>query len=118
MNTTRLIYALAMALAFSTFTAAALAQSGGTNSTARAVSSAINWLAKYRNADGSWRFDAPSGAEKSPANAGTSKPDSVATGLLPFLGAGQTSMSKRPCSAEVAAAIRWLVQRQNVRERR
>jgi hypothetical protein len=94
----------------------AMLGSGGTKQSERAVAAALNWLARHQRADGSWSIDHTSACKGGfCSGAGSSASDAGATamGLLPFLAAGQTHVSKGPYQRNILAAIDWLVRNQN-----
>ncbi len=72
-----------------------VARGGGTRSSERAVSAALQWLAKHQASDGGWSFDHAkcSSCRGQCRNSGTlddARAASTGLTLLPFLGAGQT----------------------------
>lgn len=87
---------------------------GGTARSERAVAASLNWLSRHQAADGHWRFDPPAGSDKGYPNPGTWKSDAGATALalLPFLGAGQTHLSRGTYRTTIQAAITWLLKHQ------
>lgn len=76
--------------------AALVNKHGGSAASERAVALALEWLAKHQHPDGSWNFDLRTGpCEGQCRNFGSLvRCTTGATGLalLPFLGAGQTSL--------------------------
>lgn len=91
-----------------------LERMGGSDETERAVSSALEWLAKHQSSDGRWdgtQFDETCGA----CDGATEFDVDVAlTGLslLCFLGADHTQIKDGPYRRHVQKAIDWLVARQ------
>lgn len=88
---------------------------GQTKITERAVTGALNWIARHQNANGSWSLDhrqnCKSGACSGP---GEAKSDAAATALalLPFLAAGQTHQSDGPYRRQISAGVNWLLKNQ------
>ncbi len=82
----------------------------------RAVASALDWLARHQNADGSWSLSDYRKQCKDQPCSGTSilEADAAATalGVLPFLGAGQTHKGKGPYEQTIRKGLEWLVQHQ------
>jgi len=95
---------------------AMLRRGGGNTQTEQSVESALDWLARHQNRDGSWTQEGyrTRCADQSCTGAGGAKQDvgTTALGLLPFLAAGQTHKSKGPYQARIAAAVNWLIQQQ------
>jgi hypothetical protein len=94
---------------------AMLARAGGTKQTERAVAGALNWLSRHQSNDGSWSIDNFPCPEKSCSGVGTiahANAAGTALGLLPFLAAGQTHLSKGPYKTNIAKAVQWLVKNQ------
>jgi hypothetical protein len=95
---------------------ALLGRYGGTKQTERAVAGALNWLARHQNADGSWSVDRYhlrcKGAPCAGVGSVSSDAGGTALGLLPFLAAGQTHLSKGPYQKTIAKAIEWFVKKQ------
>lgn len=89
---------------------------GGTRHTERAVSAALNWIARHQNPDGSWSLDQYQHRckDKTCTGEGELKSDSGATALalLPFLAAGQTQDSDGPYRKTIRAGLHWLVNAQ------
>jgi hypothetical protein len=96
---------------------AMLQRDGGSAQTERAVAGALHWLARHQNADGSWSCQKRAPGCRDGTCTGLGQTESLtggtAMGLLPFLAAGQTHQSRGPYQKNIAAAIRFLVARQN-----
>ena len=92
---------------------AALAASGGTKQSERAVAAALFWLARHQNKDGSWSLhDYPAHcADKTCTGAGEAQSDTGATamGILPYLAAGQTHLTKGPYQNNIHQALYYLM---------
>jgi hypothetical protein len=88
---------------------------GATKESERAVSAALNWLARHQNADGSWRISHTSrcrvGFCSGPGEA-QSDPAATALALLPFLAAGQTHHSDGPYRQHITRGLNWLLKHQ------
>ena len=93
-----------------------LAHGGGTVHTERAVTAALVWLANHQFYDGHWSLQhyvdrcndkSCSGTGEVPADNGA-----TAMGLLPFLAAGQTHISKGKYKDHIAKGIDWLIKNQ------
>lgn len=95
----------------------ALAGSGGaTKATERAVASALNWLARHQNQDGSWSLDDFSRHCKKTTcdGKGDVKSETAATAfaLLPYFAAGQTHETKGPYQLTIRRGLDWLIKSQ------
>jgi hypothetical protein len=92
------------------------APGGGTKVTERAVGGALNWLARHQNPNGSWSNGHFRSRCRDGVCSGEGGIDSVyggtALGLLPFLAAGQTHKEKGIYQAQVAKAVKWLIENQ------
>lgn len=85
---------------------------GATKASERAVSAALNWLARHQNSNGSWSLDHTSrcksgfcsGPGRTQADAG-----GTALALLPFLAAGQTHQSEGIYRRQIAGGINYLL---------
>jgi hypothetical protein len=95
---------------------ALLGRFGGTKQTERAVAGALNWLARHQNYDGSWSLghfhNRCRGVRCGGGGAAECDAAATALGLLPFLAAGQTHLSKGPYQKHIASAVQWLIMRQ------
>jgi hypothetical protein len=94
---------------------ALVARGGGTKQTERAVAGALNWLARHQSSDGSWSIDNYTCPEKTCHGVGTihnCNAAGTALGLLPFLAAGQTHLSKGLYKTHITKAVNWLVSHQ------
>ncbi len=82
----------------------------------RAVNAALVWLANHQLSDGSWSLQHYSDrcTDRTCTGVGEISADAGATamGLLPFLGAGQTHMSKGIYKEHVRRGIQWLIRQQ------
>ncbi|HZZ72194.1 MAG TPA: prenyltransferase/squalene oxidase repeat-containing protein, partial [Pirellulales bacterium] len=92
---------------------AAMAASGGTRQSERAVAAALFWLSRHQSNDGSWSlkdFDKKC-TDKTCTGHGEADSDTGATalGLLPFLAAGQTQVSPGPYKSNIHAALYYLM---------
>ena len=89
---------------------------GGTKQTERSVAAALNWIARHQRPDGSWSLNhvVPACRDGTCTGPGTAASDTAATamGLLPFLAAGQTHVSKGPFQYNIAKGIGWLMAHQ------
>lgn len=96
--------------------ASALKIHGGSQATEGAVNSALQWLARHQDSDGSWsprgfhRHCESEGSEDPCAGAGFPEYRIGVTALatLAFLGAGADHTNENPWRDTVASAIRWL----------
>jgi hypothetical protein len=95
---------------------ALLGRFGGTKQTERAVAGALNWLARHQNPDGSWSVDKYhlrcKGAPCGGMGSAVTDAGGTALGLLPFLAAGQTHMSRGPYKQTIAKGVEWLIRKQ------
>ncbi len=91
---------------------AAMAASGGTKQSERAVAAALFWLSRHQNKDGSWSINDYDKlcTDKNCTGHGDSVSDTGATalGLLPFLAAGQTHRTNGPYQRHITAAWYYL----------
>ena len=88
---------------------------GGTKGTERAVTAALNWLARHQTPKGNWSLQHESMCKDGVCSgSGSVRADAAATalGLLPFLAAGQTHKSKGPYQGVISKAIGWLIKQQ------
>jgi hypothetical protein len=90
---------------------------GVTKASERAVAAALSWLARHQNKDGGWTLNHGNGdlcTDRSCTGPGGTRADAGATAMavLPFLGAGQTHMSKGPYQKTVLRGLQWLVKHQ------
>ncbi len=89
---------------------------GATPKSQIAVLAALSWLARHQSPDGSWGIDSFTKQCKGGqcGGAGSHKADAAGTalGLLPFLAAGQTHLSKGPYQTKINSAVRWLITHQ------
>jgi hypothetical protein len=94
----------------------ALLGGGGTRQTERAVAGALNWLARHQSPGGYWSLRKYTAQCKSAVCSGQGNVEAdtgaTALGLLPFLGAGQTHLSKGPYRKHIAKAVEWLLKTQ------
>jgi len=94
----------------------ALAASGGTRRSERAVAAALNWIARHQMPDGSWSLDdyTKKCADATCTGHGEKDADAAATALalLPFLAAGQTHQSRGTYSQNVQRGLYWLISHQ------
>lgn len=108
------VFALTLALGGRNSSAA----EGNTKQKERAVAAALNWLARHQAPDGSWSLNAFNArctdATCTGPGSAQRKQDVAATamGLLPFLGAGQTSTVKGPYQQNISKGVNWLIQQQ------
>jgi hypothetical protein len=95
---------------------AMLAHGGGTVHTERAVTAALIWLANHQEYDGHWSLQTYTQkcTDKTCTGTGSVSADAGATamGLLPFLAAGQTHMTKGPYKEKILKGVRWLISHQ------
>ncbi len=97
-----------------------LIAAGGSEDTERAVAAAINWLARHQNPDGSWGCqkcverckDETCKAHAQKAGADYSAA-ATAFGVLPFLAAGQSHLTKGPYQQVIRRGLIWLAQNQD-----
>jgi hypothetical protein len=91
-------------------------QQDSDNKTERAVTDALDWLARHQSADGRWTLDkyATACTDETCSGPGMQNADTAATalGLLPFLAAGQTHKSNGPHRRAVMRGLAWLMQNQ------
>ena len=89
---------------------------GGTKASERAVGAALNWFSRHQNPDGGWSLDryTRSCQDGSCSGAGTLTSDNAATAfaLLPFLGAGQTHVSRGPYRRAIENGLTLIVRSQ------
>lgn len=92
---------------------------GGTRQSERAVAAALSWLARHQNpSDGGWSLSAyrshcKDGTCTGPGSAAADA-GATAMGLLPFLAAGQTHMTKgSPYRKTVKDGLGWLMKNQD-----
>ena len=93
---------------------AALAASGGTKQSERAVAAALYWFSRHQSANGSWNlkeFDKNTKCDGTCGGHGDADSDTGATamGLLPFLAAGQTHLTKGPYQNNIHKALYFLM---------
>lgn len=105
---------------------AMIASGGGTADTERAVSGAVNWLARHQNPDGSWgcgpkgfatQCKDPSCTKhlpKDPKEAIQEYPmAATAFGLLPYFAAGQTHETPGPYKGVITRGLAWMTRNQD-----
>jgi hypothetical protein len=90
---------------------------GVTKASERAVGAALSWLARHQNKDGGWTMNLGNGSQCTDRTCNLGSPtqaDAGATAMavLPFLGAGQTHMTKGPYQKTVLRGLQWLVKHQ------
>jgi hypothetical protein len=87
---------------------------GVTKASERAVGAALSWLVHHQARDGNWSLSLKAGRSCSCSGAVNSDTDAAATamGILPFLGAGQTHMTKGPYQKSIHRALTWLIKNQ------
>ncbi|HEX4148423.1 MAG TPA: prenyltransferase/squalene oxidase repeat-containing protein, partial [Pirellulales bacterium] len=94
----------------------ALAASGGTKQSERAVAAALNWFARHQGGDGGWSLGdfTRQCKDSTCTGAGKIRSDAAATAfaMLPFLAAGQTHQSKGPYQRTIKGGLDWLVKHQ------
>lgn len=97
-----------------------LTTGGGDSASEAAVERALKWLARHQNRDGSWSLGHSAMCKDATCTGSVgsaSRPHggSTAMGLLPFLAAGQTHLSKGPNQRTVLNGLQWLlkIQKQN-----
>jgi hypothetical protein len=89
--------------------------SGNTKAADRAVTSALNWLARHQTPKGNWSLQHEAMCKDGVCSgSGSVRADAAATalGLLPFLAAGQTHKSAGPYKTVLSKAVGWLVRQQ------
>jgi len=95
---------------------AMLASGGGTRQSERAVAGALNWLARHQLPSGGWSLKNYNARCKDATCTGAGGADrpaaATAMGLLPFLAAGQTHLSKGPYKKTIANGVYFLVTNQ------
>ena len=93
-----------------------LAHGGGTVHVERTIAAAFVWLAKHQSSDGSWSLHdyTRQCTDKTCTGQSDISSDAGATalGLLPFLAAGQTHISKGRYQEHVRKGIEWLISHQ------
>jgi hypothetical protein len=89
---------------------------GATRQTERAVTSALEWLARHQQSDGSWSLDdfhvQCRGGTCTGRGSHRSHSAATALGVLPFLGAGQTHEARGRYQRNVGSALGWLLANQ------
>jgi Squalene-hopene cyclase C-terminal domain len=88
---------------------------GPTAQSERAVSGALNWIARHQNRDGSWSLLYTKNCKGSHCSCPGERTDdtgATALALLPFLAAGQTHQSKGPYEKKINDGINWLIRHQ------
>ena len=90
---------------------------GGTRQSERAVTGALNWIARHQSLDGSWSLTAYQARCKDSSCVGEAKVGgyeaaATALALLPFLASGQTHESKGRSRQTVKAGISYLIKNQ------
>lgn len=89
---------------------------GGTKASERSVAGALNWIARHQLPDGRWSLSQYKKLCKDATctGEGAENQDTGATamGLLPYLAAGQTHMSKGPYRPTITNGLAWLMRTQ------
>jgi hypothetical protein len=89
---------------------------GGTKRGERAVAAALDWLARHQFDDGHWAVDHRPRCRDGTCTGGGTHPDRpvamTALGVLPFLGAGETHMSKGRYQHVVRKGLEYLMRNQ------